>query len=367
MELAEIKALAAQELGEETANKMYGDMDEMGMGPTSFADMLEAKQAGDIANKIDDLSRMFRQLAFNICYNHMIEDKVSSLKDLADEYGTLVNAVTEQTKSTSLLDWVKEHIPGFSKEAMMKMEDGKKFSKSMYAYTPSDKPSDWKLRLCDMDGKVTKSQLGAAAAALSPGGFRGNRVKLPSNAVAGVKAKIRSEYKKLGVKPEDMPDSVKSLDSFYVFKDGSNDWRWVSFHTNKFEDREGEVIASFAHKEFVEAVDNGNWPYPELWVWHATASSVVGVADMLHYDEETGIVMSTGTFFKEKAHVAEGLAKYPDPLRTSHGMPREHLIYAADDPSLIVHYRTREISPLPLGAEANKFTPFAIFTDGGQA
>lgn len=151
---------------------------------------------------------------------------------------------------------------------------------------------------------------------------------------------------------------------FYVFKDANQHYRWVAIHSNNFEDREGEVIASFAHKEFVEAVDAGRWPMPELWVWHSSPSSAVGRADMLHYDEETGFNLSTGTFFKDKEHVAEGLAKYPHPLRTSHGMPREHLIYAVDDPTMIVHYRTREISPLPIGAEANKYTPFAIFNGG---
>ena len=91
-----------------------------------------------------------------------------------------------------------------------KTEGGRAFASSAYAYVPDpDKPDTWKLRLQDMTGKVTKSQLGAAAAAFSPGGFRGQRVQLPAGAVAGAKAKIRAAYRRLGVKPQDIPKSVR--------------------------------------------------------------------------------------------------------------------------------------------------------------
>lgn len=162
------------------------------------------------------------------------------------------------------------------------------------------------------------------------------------------------------------PFKKKERGEFYVFKDANDQLRWVAMHTNKYVDRETEIIASFAHKEFVEAVDAGRWPYPELWVWHASPSSVVGKADFLHFDDDTGIMLSSGTFLKSKEHVATGLASYPYPLRTSHGMPEDCVIYqqvekGINEPDVIVWYRTREISPLPLGAEANQLTSFAIY------
>jgi hypothetical protein len=40
-----------------------------------------------------------------------------------------------------------------------------------YCYTPTDQVSDWKLRICSPDGKRNAAIIGAAAAALGPGGF----------------------------------------------------------------------------------------------------------------------------------------------------------------------------------------------------
>ena len=87
--------------------------------------------------------------------------------------------------------------------------DAGEFASSAYAYVPdAEKPSTWKLRLEEEPGKVTARMLGDAAAAFSEGGFRGNRVELPEDAIAGAKAKIRAAYKALGTEAKDMPESV---------------------------------------------------------------------------------------------------------------------------------------------------------------
>ena len=104
----------------------------------------------------------------------------------------------------SLLAWLRE-------QAVMKSEDGNKYPAAAFAYAPDKQsPSTWKLRLWQTpESKVTKSQLGRAAAAFSPGGFRGQKVRIPAADVGKVKAKIRSEYRKLGVSAEDMPKWIK--------------------------------------------------------------------------------------------------------------------------------------------------------------
>jgi len=95
-----------------------------------------------------------------------------------------------------------------------KTEDGHEYTAGAYAYVgdPED-PSTWKLRIEETPGKVTAAQLGRAAAAFSPGGFRGRRVEIPEADVAKTKAKIRSHYHALGVKDEDIPDSVKASEA----------------------------------------------------------------------------------------------------------------------------------------------------------
>jgi len=103
-----------------------------------------------------------------------------------------------------VMAWLKE-------QEMVKTEDGVKYPAEAYAYVPDkEQPSTWKLRLWeDLEKKVTRAQLGRAAAALSPGGFRGQRVEIPAGDLPAVKRKIRAEYKKLGVEDEDIPRWVK--------------------------------------------------------------------------------------------------------------------------------------------------------------
>ena len=107
-------------------------------------------------------------------------------------------------EATSVLKWLKE-------QAVEKTEDGIQFPAEAYAYVPdAEKSSTWKLRLWeDLENKVTRAQLGRAAAALSPGGFAGQRVQIPATESAAVKRKIRAEYRKLDVDEEDIPRWVK--------------------------------------------------------------------------------------------------------------------------------------------------------------
>lgn len=87
--------------------------------------------------------------------------------------------------------------------------DGKDYPASAYAYVPDrSKPSTWKIRIKAYEGgvlKVTKRQLGLAAAAFSPGGFRGKQVQLPAEAKAAVKRRLRGLYRSMGVSADNIP------------------------------------------------------------------------------------------------------------------------------------------------------------------
>ena len=100
-----------------------------------------------------------------------------------------------------------------SKQAVMKTEGGESYPARCYAYVPdNEQVSTWKLRICGVGTtEVTREQLGAAAAAFSPGGFRGQKVELPQEDVAKVKRKLASEYRRLGVEKGDMPESIKEM------------------------------------------------------------------------------------------------------------------------------------------------------------
>jgi cation transport regulator len=111
-------------------------------------------------------------------------------------------------EADSVLLWLKE-------QALIKQEDGEVYPASAYAHTPDpDNASTWKLRLWESaQQKVTKVQLGRAAAALSPGGLRGQRVEIVKEALPSVKRRIRAEYAKLDVPDEDVPRWVKEIES----------------------------------------------------------------------------------------------------------------------------------------------------------
>lgn len=124
-----------------------------------------------------------------------------------------VEELTEATAAPVLVE-ADVLIAKLSEAAPAKTEDGVAFPKAAYAYAPDpEKSTTWKLRLWeDLEKKVTRVQLGRAAAALSPGGFRGQKVAIPSADLPAVKRKIRAEYRKLGVEDEEIPRWVKEAD-----------------------------------------------------------------------------------------------------------------------------------------------------------
>lgn len=99
------------------------------------------------------------------------------------------------------------------KEEGGKTEDGVVFPASDYAYVPEkDKPSTWKLRLTSSPGgKPDVHIVGAAVAALGPGGFRGNQVEIPAEALSGVKAKVRAAWQSANSEKgvDEMPEILR--------------------------------------------------------------------------------------------------------------------------------------------------------------
>ena len=155
---------------------------------------LQAKYAGIIQeagkrNKVEDS----RVKAF-------VVECGALLADGTPQDGKIAASMQE---ADAILMWLKE-------QAAYKTEDGVRYPAEAFAYVPdASKPSDWKLRLWeDAEKKVTRAQLGRAAAALSPGGFRGQKVAITSADLPAVKRKIRTEYSKLGIEDTEIPKWV---------------------------------------------------------------------------------------------------------------------------------------------------------------
>jgi len=221
----------------------------------------------------------------------------------------------------------------------------------------------------DASGKVDLPHLRNAIARIP----QSNRIE------AATKERLQSKARRIledqGKEQQGLWDRIKAMfskeeketpptNSFMTWKEEAG-WRWFAVYSNNYRDHDHppEIISSDAHKEFVAAVDKGEWPHPELWVWHVPGSRV-GTADWLAYDADTGFALAAGAFDPGMEHVAKGLAGSEADLLTSHGMPRSELRYDEQDKTIITRYRSREISPLPAWAAANKWNPtFHVMTE----
>lgn len=91
-----------------------------------------------------------------------------------------------------------------------KTEGGESYPAEAFLVVPDpEKPSGWKLRVWESPtAKVTRAQLGRAAAALGPG-FRGQRVQLSDQERAKAKARLRSLYRGLGAADDEIPEYLE--------------------------------------------------------------------------------------------------------------------------------------------------------------
>lgn len=326
-------------------------------GATSFAELQEVQAAQEAAWKMDDLTWQYQDMIRNIMASD-IEDKGAALRSLTDEF---LGMVDDLAVTKSLWDHVKEVL---TKAAPMKTVGGARYPSSDFLVVEdSQKPSTWHLQV-KKHGKNDRRLMGAAKAALtSPGGHRGNKYAGPNKTEAIRKLKRMYAQEEMDWEKEITPASSTAAHPFMVLKDKSTgQYRWLAVYSNKYRDSDNppEIIASTAHQDFVKAVDEGEWPMPELWLWHVPGTRA-GAADLVAYDD-TGFALATGTFDEGHEHTAKSLAAMDD-LATSHGMPRKEIERDLEDPSIITRYRTREISPLPSWAAANKYlTGFQVLT-----
>lgn len=133
----------------------------------------------------------------------------------------------------------------------------------------------------------------------------------------------------------------------------SEGYRAYYIYSNNFKDAHNQIISEAAHKEYVEWVDQTKL-YPEMHLWHAGPMSRFGQIDCIDYVD--GFMFATGMVDPDKNHIAEALKEKQDELAVSHGF------YGLIEPNSQVYnlYRVFEIGPLPVGAEANKWTSTGI-------
>lgn len=298
-----------------------------------------------------------------------------------------------------------------------KTEGDVDFPASDFAVVPdTSKPATWKLRIAEGSvGNVTVAQVARAITALQPGGFRGNRVSLSSDHKSQAIKRISSAIGRTGGTDDQKDnlrerlDGVKATADWFeilvtgpkalkdaisagllkmranasavsagdpdvmtydsgltLYKDVDEHLRFVALMSNRYRDRDKEIIPEAAHREFVAALDAAGYkndagdPAMEAWLWHAPGTKW-GEVDWAEY--VNGFMVVSGTVDKGFEDVAYRLADDPA-LGVSHGF--KYLTDEADR-SIITHYRSFEFSALPLEVASNPYTALHVIQEEAKA
>lgn len=161
----------------------------------------------------------------------------------------------------------------------------------------------------------------------------------------------------------DAPPPANDAPFSHIWKEADGQYRWLAAYTNNFRDNDNppEIISADAHKEFDQALNSGQWPMPEVWLWHYPYK--VGETHFHAYDEKSGFCIAGGTM---EDWAAEGVikAKWEG---LSHGMPKGEIRRDDEDKSIITRRRTREITFLPTKAAANNLAFHIISKETGMS
>ena len=296
-----------KEIDEDAADEM--DTKEHGRygvpwGVHSFAQLKAALAQEEALHEMAEYTDDFFALSNNIITDESVTDKNTALKALVDEYTSIVGQTVSEPEKEGA------------------------------------KPLD-----------ETDIEIDVPMVADAIGGFKD--MNIVERVIGAVSDAVKSLFKPKEADP-----------GFTVYKDATTgDWRWLAIFSNKYRDRDNppEIITDAAHQDFVAAVDKGEYPYPELWLWHVPGTRW-GQADYVAYDDK-GFAIASGTVDKDKAHIAEALST--DDVLVSHGMPAAEVFREDGDGTIITRYRSKEVSVLPAHAAANELTGFSV-VEGGQ-
>lgn len=127
---------------------------------------------------------------------------------------------------------------------------------------------------------------------------------------------------------------------------------WLIVWSNNFEDRDGECFTQKAIDKYVARVDVGAVPLPELWIYHTPGTRIGQASWVGRHDhfvlaggdfDSTPQAQAAKAFYQRtagKTSISHGFTFPPDALRDK----------------AYHEFNTFEITLLPRGAEANRFT-----------
>lgn len=344
-------------------------------GAVSFDELDQMEEAAQITSELGELVGKFTTLASNIVYSQD-EDRSKALENLVDEFvsrievtGSTGGDYEDEGKEVDEYKeaWTAAYVNDLPDSSFLYIEPGgKKDGEGKTA------PRSLRhLPVRDAQGKPDAAHLRNAAARAGQVKLRTGKTISPAKA-AGLRK--RAQRLLAGVKKEqtwiegavekvkewlNIPEKKTENTSFFTWKEADGSYSWLARYSNKFRDDDNvpEIISSASHARFVELVDKGIVPLPELWLWHVKDWKF-GHATAVAYDD-SGYALAIGKV--DDLAVAESIMNTDIDWAVSHGMPEHTIKRDEGDPTVIIEHETREISPLPRWAAANKMTDFVIF------
>lgn len=365
---------------------------------TSFAELDAAENAQESAQEVTETAGMFQALVNNILSSPDVTDKPTALRALAGEFADRVDMAMKAKEIESKATWTAAHVNDLPDSSFLyvdpggeKDEGGKTVPRSLRHFPVKDSdgtvdlphlrnaiaripqaniPADKKASLQERARKMLEE------ANAQKQGRRLNRDKV--GFLKGLTDRMREMMKSMSEfmgwadyddgQPEDGQAKEAKPGSLMIWKEASGAYRWFAVYSNHFRDDDNppEIISSKSHQRFVQKVDSGEFPYPELWHWH-TPGTAWGKADWVGYDAEAGFALASGTVTPGHEKEAENVANMGDSVALSHGMPKKSIQRDQADPSVITEHQTIEISDLLRPAAANKLTRFEVLKEQEMA
>lgn len=148
----------------------------------------------------------------------------------------------------------------------------------------------------------------------------------------------------------------KEVSGFLVTKGLDGGYYWFGWATNKWEDREGEILTDAAHRDFLNYLDENPDQAPELWSWHTPGTAREAKADW--WDYANGFFLYGGPLTEAEAR------PYLDGTIKTERIGMSHGFYVLErNGRFITKYRTFEVSELPHDVAANPFTEFSVMRE----
>lgn len=333
------------------------------MGATSYAELEAAREAREMAWKVEEMVADLPSLVRNILGSPDIDNKDDAIMSVAQELADRLPEAIREEKAKR--DDVSEADRKRAVAEYGNVTYADPANKKYPIDTPAHIRAAWSyINMPKNAGKYSSSQLSAVKSRI----VKAWKAKIDKNGppkasnkglVDKAKEAIMSVFSNSETGDLDFEDSR----SFLVTKNSEGQYVWFSRYSNKWRDKDvpPEIISSDSHRRFSELVNKGLAPMPRLWLWHIKEWDI-GYAAWHAYDD-AGFPMAGG-FFKEGCEqVAEWLSEQPN-LGVSHGMPKDTLRRDYDDPTIIVEHETREISALPAPVfAANQLADFVAFSN----